>query len=97
MYILQCADETYYTGYTNDLQKRIALHNGGKGAKYTKARRPVKLVWVKEYKYFKRAVLMEYRIKTLARRQKQLLIEGRRLQRLMGSGLALRNAEHFQD
>ena len=44
-YILQCSDGTYYTGWTNDLEKRLDAHNTGKGAKYTKARRPVMLMY----------------------------------------------------
>jgi putative endonuclease len=74
VYILQCSDDTYYTGYTNDLQNRVKLHNEGKGAKYTRDRRPVKLAWSKEYKYFKKAFLEELYIKKLTRRQKEKLI-----------------------
>ena len=47
-YIVKCADSTLYTGWTNDLDKRIKAHNSGKGAKYTKTRRPVKLVYYEE-------------------------------------------------
>ena len=74
VYILQCNDDTYYTGYTNDLPNRVKLHNEGKGAKYTRDRRPVKLAWSKEYKYFKKAFLEELHIKKLTRRQKEKLI-----------------------
>jgi putative endonuclease len=73
-YILECADNTYYTGYTPNLSKRLELHNQGKGAKYTRSRRPVKLIWSKEYKYFKCAFLEEKRIKKLNRKQKELLV-----------------------
>ena len=48
-YILRCSDGTYYTGWTNDLEKRIQNHNEGKGAKYTKARRPVTLVYYEKF------------------------------------------------
>ena len=48
-YIVKCADSTLYTGWTNDLDKRIKAHNSGKGAKYTKTRRPVKLVYYEEH------------------------------------------------
>ncbi|MDP8234352.1 MAG: GIY-YIG nuclease family protein [Candidatus Saelkia tenebricola] len=75
VYIVQCQDNTYYTGYTPDLKKRIKLHNEGKGAKYTRDRRPVKLVWFKKYKYFKKAFLEEIRIKKLKRKQKEKLIK----------------------
>ena len=75
VYILQCQDGTFYTGHTNDLAKRLKLHNKGKGARYTRGRRPVELVWHKEYKYFKRAFLEESRIKKLTRKQKKKLID----------------------
>lgn len=79
MYILKCQDGTYYTGYTNDLDKRIKEHNdGNRGAKYTRYKRPVTLVWTKEYKYFKSAVLEELRIKKLRREQKEALIDGKK-------------------
>lgn len=49
MYVLECSDKTLYTGYTTDINRRIARHNAGKGAKYTKARLPVKLLYVEEF------------------------------------------------
>lgn len=78
VYILKCKDKTYYTGFTNDLEKRISLHNKGRGAKYTRDRRPVRVVWSKKYRQFKRAFLMEKRIKKLTRPQKESLMAGRR-------------------
>ena len=77
VYILECRSGTFYTGSTNDIENRIKLHNSGKGAKYTRDRRPVKLVWCKEYKYFKNAFLEEKRIKTLTRLQKEELVNGK--------------------
>jgi putative endonuclease len=77
--MLACGDETLYTGYTNDMEKRLQLHNSGRGAKYTRDRRPVRLVWHKEYCQFKPAFLMEKRIKRLTRAQKLMLVSGRRL------------------
>lgn len=74
VYIVECCDRTYYTGYTPDIEKRIKLHNAGKGAKYTRDRRPVKLIWYREYKYFKKAFLEEKRIKMLTRAQKEKLV-----------------------
>jgi putative endonuclease len=74
VYIVRCCDGTYYTGYTPDIKKRVELHNKGKGAKYTRDRRPVELVWYKEYRYFKLAFTEEKRIKTLTRRKKEELI-----------------------
>jgi len=78
VYIVKCKDGTYYTGHTNDLEKRIKEHNDNKrGARYTRYKRPVKVVWKKEYRYFKRAFLEEKRIKALTRQQKEKLVDGR--------------------
>ncbi len=74
VYILRCRDGTFYTGYTPDLDRRLELHNAGQGAKYTRSRRPVELLWYKEYRYFKRAFLAELKIKKLKRNQKERLI-----------------------
>lgn len=77
VYIVECSDGTYYTGFTNDLENRLKEHNNGRrGARYTRYKRPVKLVWEKEYKYFKKAFLEEKRIKALRRKQKEELIDG---------------------
>ncbi len=78
VYILECADKTYYTGYTQDIKRRLQLHNAGKGAKYTRDRGPVKLAWYKEYRYFKPAFLEEKRIKLLTRKQKEKLINAKK-------------------
>lgn len=75
VYIVQCKDGTLYTGYTNNLQHRLKLHNSGHGAKYTRGRGPVKLVYVKGYRYYKRAIQAEIAIKRLNHRQKQELID----------------------
>lgn len=83
VYIVRCADNTYYTGYTPDLKRRVKLHNSGRGAKYTRDRRPVKLIWSKKYKYFKPAFISEKRIKRLTRKQKITLVKGRRLSRVL--------------
>ena len=74
VYILECSDGSFYTGYTNHLQKRVVLHNKGGGSKYVKTRLPAKLVFSKFYKYFKLAILEERRIKTLTRKQKEGLV-----------------------
>jgi putative endonuclease len=76
VYIVECRDGSYYTGYTLDINRRMGLHNTGKGAKYTRGRRPVKLIWRREYKYFKKAILEEKRIKRLTRLQKETLVYG---------------------
>lgn len=78
VYIVKCSDGSYYTGYSPDLKRRIALHNAGKGAKYTRARRPVKLVWSRKFRYFKTAVKTEIAVKKLNRAQKAKLIKGKR-------------------
>lgn len=70
VYIVECKDGTYYTGYTNDLESRISLHNSGNGAKFLKSKLPVKLVYAKEYHYYKNALRAERRIKKLTRAQK---------------------------
>ena len=80
VYIVVCQDKTFYTGYTPDLKRRIELHNKGKGARYTRDRRPVRLVWFREYRYFKRAFLEEKRIKKLTRGGKEKLIKEYALQ-----------------
>ena len=74
VYIVACKDGTFYTGFTPHLKKRVKLHNAGRGAKYTRDRRPVKLVWHKKYRYFKNAFLEEKRIKKLTRKQKESLL-----------------------
>ena len=77
-YILKCKDNTYYTGYTNDLEKRIKAHNEGKGAKYTKGRGPVELVYCEEYEEKGRAMRREWEIKQLSRNEKENLIMGQK-------------------
>lgn len=74
VYILQCDDGTYYTGYTNDIEKRIEIHNSGHGAKYLRGKLPVQLVYAKEYRYYKRVLLAEKNLKKLTRVQKEELI-----------------------
>lgn len=75
VYILECADGTYYTGSTNNVEKRVLTHNTAKtGAKYTKARRPVKLVYEERCDSKGEALTRENQIKQLSRDQKKLLI-----------------------
>ena len=76
IYIVQCSDGTLYTGWTNDLDKRIKAHNEGRGAKYTRARRPVKLVYSETLETKEEALRREYAIKHMTRTQKMKLIEG---------------------
>jgi putative endonuclease len=71
VYILKCADDTLYTGITTDLDRRINEHNNSKlGAKYTKIRRPVKLIYSKEFTNRSEASIEESRIKKLSRSEK---------------------------
>lgn len=75
VYILRCKDDSLYTGWTNNLEKRIKAHLNGKGAKYTKARLPVELVYFEEYENKIDAMRREYAIKQLKRKEKLMLIE----------------------
>ena len=74
IYILKCCDDTLYTGYTNHLEQRITQHNEGKGAKYTRGRLPVALVYFEEYQTKSEAMKREYEIKQLSREEKIKLI-----------------------
>lgn len=75
VYILECFDKSLYTGYTNDLDKRVGSHNSGKGAKYTRCRLPVKLVYYEEFETKSEAMKREYSIKQLSRDEKKALIK----------------------
>ena len=74
VYILSCSDNTLYTGWTNDLERRINVHSSGKGAKYTRGRLPVKLVYFEKFNDKKLAMKREYAIKRLSREEKLKLI-----------------------
>jgi putative endonuclease len=74
VYMVECVNGTYYVGSTNNLENRIKLHNSGHGAKYLKGSRPVKLVFFKEYKYYKNALHAERNLKKLTRKEKEALI-----------------------
>lgn len=76
-YVLQCADDTFYTGITNDLEKRLAAHNAGEGAKYTRGRTPVKLAYCETCAGKSAALKREIDIKGLPRTKKLALVEGR--------------------
>lgn len=73
-YILKCKDGSLYTGWTNNLEKRIKDHNAGKGAKYTKSRRPVELVYYEIFDTKEEAMKREYAVKQLSRTKKIQLI-----------------------
>ncbi|CAH2717121.1 hypothetical protein BACCIP111895_04311 [Neobacillus rhizosphaerae] len=69
-YVLTCADDSLYGGYTNNLERRIRMHNEGKGAKYTRGRGPVKLTYYKGYENKSDALRAEYHFKSLPRKKK---------------------------
>lgn len=73
-YIVQCSDGSLYTGWTNDIEKRINDHNSGRGAKYTKSRLPVVLAYYEEFKTKEEAMRREWEIKQLDRKAKLELI-----------------------
>lgn len=75
-YIVRCKDDTLYCGWTNNLEKRLASHNAGKGAKYTRSRHPVTLVYFETFDTKEEAMSREYAIKQLSRQEKLELIDG---------------------
>lgn len=74
-YMLQCSDGTLYTGWTTDLGKRLKTHNAGNGAKYTRTRRPVSLVYYESFATREEAMRREWQIKQLPRKEKLQLIK----------------------
>lgn len=81
VYIARCADGTLYTGWTNDLEKRVAAHNGGAGAKYTRGRTPVEVVHYEEFASRDGAMRREAEIKKLTRKQKTELLNNSKISR----------------
>lgn len=79
VYILECKDGSFYTGYTTDIVRRVDMHTSGKGAKYTRGRGPFKLKLSETYDTKERAMQREYEIKQLSRAEKIELIEERRV------------------
>ena len=75
-YLLECADGTYYCGWTKDVQRRVEMHNKGRGAKYTRMRRPVALVYYEELASQSEAMRRERLLKKKSREQKRQLING---------------------
>lgn len=75
IYILCCFGGTYYTGITNNINNRVNRHNDGKGAEYTRLRRPVKLVYVEEVNSISEAMRIEKRIKKMAKNKKEALLK----------------------
>ncbi|WP_334328512.1 GIY-YIG nuclease family protein [Companilactobacillus sp. HBUAS59699] len=75
VYILLCADRTFYIGTSNDVLKRVATHNSGKGAKYTKTRRPVKLLYQENLNSKSNALKREIELKKLTRKKKETFLQ----------------------
>ena len=76
-YILKCSDDSYYTGSTKDLQRRLKQHQNGEGANHTKNRLPIKLVYVEQFTRIDHAFYREKQIQGWSRKKKEALIEGR--------------------
>ena len=74
VYVVECADGTYYTGYTTDVERRVAEHNAGDGAKYTRGRTPVELVYEESHGSKSAAMSREYELKQLSRAEKERLV-----------------------
>ncbi|TWI53247.1 GIY-YIG nuclease family protein [Halalkalibacter nanhaiisediminis] len=75
IYILECKDGTWYTGYTTDVERRLKMHEQGKGAKYTRGRGPFSLVYQKAYQTKAEALRAEYDLKQLKRKQKEEFVD----------------------
>ena len=75
VYILRCGDGSFYTGWTNDLKKRLTAHQEGRGAKYTRGRGPLQLVYTEEFDSKSEAIKREYHIKKMSRKEKETLID----------------------
>ena len=88
-YILACADGTFYTGWTTDVEKRVAIHNRGKGAKYTRTRLPVKLLGSWRFQNKSEAMKFEAWVKTLPRPAKEALLKKPAREPLPASGHVL--------
>jgi putative endonuclease len=74
IYIVECADQTLYTGWTTDVERRLKAHNAGRGAKYTQQRQPVRLVYIEEAPDRRAALKRELQIKRMSRVEKLKLI-----------------------
>lgn len=74
VYVVECSDGTYYTGYTTDVQRRVEEHNDGNGAKYTQGRMPVEVVYVETFDSRSAAQRREHEVKSLSRAAKEALV-----------------------
>ena len=84
-YIVRCSDGTLYTGWTTDVERRVRTHNSGKGAKYTRSRLPVTLVYYETYPTKQEAMRREWEIKQLTREEKERLIVNKEADTISGS------------
>ncbi|WP_418281855.1 GIY-YIG nuclease family protein [Halorubrum sp. DTA98] len=75
VYVIECADGSLYTGYTTDVERRVAEHDAGEGAKYTRGRTPVTLRYTESFDSRSAAMSREHEIKSLRRREKQRLVD----------------------
>ena len=75
VYVLECADGTFYTGYTTDVDRRVREHDAGEGAKYTRGRTPVSLVHVETFDSRSAAMAREHEIKSLSRTEKERIVD----------------------
>lgn len=75
VYVLECADGSFYTGYTTDVQRRVEEHEAGEGAKYTRGRTPVEVVYVESFDSRSAALQREHELKSLSRRGKERVVE----------------------
>jgi putative endonuclease len=75
VYMLRCSDGSLYTGWTTDLEKRVTVHNSGKGAKYTRSRLPVRLVYFESFEEKSDAQRREYAIKKMSKAKKEALLK----------------------
>ncbi|GAF22094.1 endonuclease [Bacillus sp. JCM 19047] len=78
MYVLECGDQSWYTGYTNNVDQRLRKHEEGKGAKYTRGRGPLKLIFVETFATKEEALKQEYQFKRKTRRAKERYVLERR-------------------
>lgn len=81
VYMVRCVDDSIYTGYTTDLERRLKTHNEGKGAKYTRGRLPVRLVYYKEVESMSDGLKLEAKLKKLSKKKKEDLVQGFELEK----------------
>jgi putative endonuclease len=93
VYVVQCSDDSFYTGYTTDVQRRVREHDAGEGAKYTRGRTPVELVHVEGFDSKSAAMSREYEIKQLSRAEKERLVGNTAVERPSDSGGTANDSE----